>query len=442
MIKWDKIATLSKKKILAHQEKMLKELLQKKVPSVPAYHHWYTHDNIAYKRYSSLADFKKLPFTSRSDIVANTVSPAKPKEYVYAPSSKSLKEDAQITDLYLSAGTTGEPVEVFSSRADRATDAVVSSRIHSILGMNDHSQRMLTTLHPAIPLWQRAHRHLSGEFIGTHLGSGTAMPSSLLLTRMKQMQTDLLVGHPGYLYYLSTIAQAKNILSVKKLFVAGDVSKALRNRLRSAYHADVHSFYSFVEGRATWVESRPGHGYHLYPDLEYVEIIDPKTGELVSDGDAGEIVYTSLGWQGTTLIRYRTGDLCDGITWEKAENGMTTPRLMGVRRSQQEKECKVSSSRTLTLPHSYFSFLYDMPKVIDWQVAFSKKARVGTDEIYIYVACVQSDFAQLKKDIVDRVDQDHGVKVNVVYKATNVLHNSLGYERSLLCEKRFLNAKI
>ena len=82
------------------------------------------------------------------------------------------------------------------------------------------------------------------------------------------------------------------------------------------------STYGFTEAKMAWCEclfpvgSEPS-GYHLYPDLGIVEVIDPETGALKDDGQPGEIVFTSLDARGSCVLRYRTGDLIEGgLTYE------------------------------------------------------------------------------------------------------------------------------
>jgi phenylacetate-coenzyme A ligase PaaK-like adenylate-forming protein len=77
-----------------------------------------------------------------------------------------------------------------------------------------------------------------------------------------------------------------------------------------------------------WVEPS---GYHLYPDLGIVEIVDPETGAPKDDGQSGEIVFTSLDARGSCVLRYRTGDMIEGgLTYEPCPYcRRTMPRLLG-----------------------------------------------------------------------------------------------------------------
>ena len=75
--------------------------------------------------------------------------------------------------------------------------------------------------------------------------------------------------------------------------------------------------YGFTEAKMAWPEcpypeGAESAGFHLYPDFGIIEIVDPKTGEPVGEGQPGEIVFTPLDARGTVVLRYRTGDLIDG----------------------------------------------------------------------------------------------------------------------------------
>src|SRR5207302_5822236 len=99
---------------------------------------------------------------------------------------------------------------------------------------------------------------------------------------------------------------------------------------------DVLATYGFTEAKMAFAEcpfpeNEKPSGYHTFPDLGIVEIIDPKTGEPVANGEPGEIVFTPLAARGSVVLRYRTGDCIDGgIVFEKCPHcGRRWPRLVG-----------------------------------------------------------------------------------------------------------------
>ena len=81
-----------------------------------------------------------------------------------------------------------------------------------------------------------------------------------------------------------------------------------------------------TSNRAVWAECSPDSGLHVYPDLEVVEVLDPTTG-APTDG-RGDLTVTSVGWHGTVLVRYQTGDEVEGLATGACRNcGHTVPRV-------------------------------------------------------------------------------------------------------------------
>ena len=90
---------------------------------------------------------------------------------------------------------------------------------------------------------------------------------------------------------------------------------------QGARNVYIFGTYGFTEARTAWAEcpteNHLSSGYHLYPDKEIFEIIDPATGEVKDDDEDGELVYTSLDSRASVMLRYRTGDIVKGgITHE------------------------------------------------------------------------------------------------------------------------------
>ena len=86
-----------------------------------------------------------------------------------------------------------------------------------------------------------------------------------------------------------------------------------------------------AEGRVLWPQCREGAasptGWHTYPDLDLVELVDPETGVATTNG--GEVTLTQLGLHGSALLRWRTGDVVDGPLSNDAcpACGRTVPRV-------------------------------------------------------------------------------------------------------------------
>ena len=132
-------------------------------------------------------------------------------------------------------------------------------------------------------------------------------------------------------------ADLRTVLTVGAPLAPSDRAHLAVAVTTSGLSARVVGTYHVPEGRVIWAECRPpdsassteSFGYHGYPDLEVIEVLDHETGRPVPQGTPGELAYTGLDWRGTCLIRYRTGDLVTGGMTERAcpNCGRLVPRL-------------------------------------------------------------------------------------------------------------------
>jgi phenylacetate-coenzyme A ligase PaaK-like adenylate-forming protein len=153
------------------------------------------------------------------------------------------------------------------------------------------------------------------------------------------------------------------------------------------------------------VDAEPS-GYHLYPDLGIVEIIDPETGALKDDGQPGEIVFTSLDARGSCVLRYRTGDIVEGgLTYEPCPHcRRLTPRLLGrISRCSDIREMQLDKVKgTLVDFNELEHVLDDMPRVGSWQIELRKANDdpLDVDELVLHVCLAEGgDESSISKEI-------------------------------------------
>ncbi|HTG45902.1 MAG TPA: phenylacetate--CoA ligase family protein, partial [Verrucomicrobiae bacterium] len=154
--------------------------------------------------------------------------------------------------------------------------------------------------------------------------------------------------------------------------------------------------YGFTEAKMAFAEcphpagAEPS-GYHLFPDLGLVEVIDPKTGEVLPPGHAGEIVFTPLDARGSVVLRYRTGDYIEGgLTYDPCPYcGRTLPRLVGrISRSSEFKTMQLDKIKgTLVDFNQLEHVLDDAPNVGAWQLEIRKvnDDPLDLDELILHV---------------------------------------------------------
>lgn len=120
-----------------------------------------------------------------------------------------------------------------------------------------------------------------------------------------------IVGIPMQVLYLSRRKSEVFKRRIKKVLLSTDyVPEVLIHELTQEYECSVFSHYGMTEmGYGGGVECEALNGYHMREADLYFEIINPETGQVVEDGQYGEVVFTTLGRQAMPLIRYRTGDI-------------------------------------------------------------------------------------------------------------------------------------
>jgi phenylacetate-coenzyme A ligase PaaK-like adenylate-forming protein len=191
----------------------------------------------------------------------------------------------------------------------------------------------------------------------------------------------------------------------------------------------VHSVLGFTEARKCWTEC-PGEadaGFHMYPDLEMIEILDPETDRPMDDGSTGELVYTSLVGRGSCVIRDRTGDLIvGGMTWRTCPHcGRTVPRLASqIERVSNLKNFQLSKVKgTLVNLNVFKDELDNDVRVEEWQLVIKKRNDdpCDLDELHLNLALVGSvrpeQYDEVATAIERRLFQVSEVRVN----ATRVL---------------------
>ena len=142
-------------------------------------------------------------------------------------------------------------------------------------------------------------------------------------------------------------------------------------------------------------------GFHLYPDMEIVEIVDPDTGKQMGEGETGELVYTCLDGRGSTIVRYRTGHL------ERISN---------------MKDFQLSKVKgTLVNLNLFKEELDNDERVEEWQLVIRKKDDdpYGVDEIHLNLAlatqCAGKDQGKISESIGNRLRQATEVSMNDIH---------------------------
>ena len=293
---------------------------------------------------------------------------------------------------------------------------------------------------------------MSTQILSLQTGGGKILGTKGICKSVKGLNATVLVGIPGYIYHLLKVATEMKLQfkSLKYIVLGGErVPSGLRTKMHDilktmgAKKPTILSTYAFTEGRIAWPQCHEKSGYHLYPDLEFVEIVDKK-GERVEDGERGEIVYTALDWRGSVVLRYKTGDISNLETGRCPYCNRTVPRIgLSIERSSEIKELNLKKIKgTLVNLNVFFPLFMGHPKVKEWQLEIRKKNNdpYELDELIIYVAPKAGvNFSTLKKDLNEKIKTQTEIEPNSIIKCTEAdLRKRLGIETELK-EKRIID---
>lgn len=265
-----------------------------------------------------IEDLHKLPFMKKDDLR---------EAYPYGLLAKPLSECVRIQST---SGTTGRRVVAFYTQHDldlwedccaRAIVAAGGTKddvVHISYGYG------LFTGGPG----------LNG---GSHkLGSLTLPMSSGNTERQLQFMTDLgstiLCCTPSYAAYLAEAVAERGLKDKIKLkagiFGAEAWTEEMRKSIEEGLGIKAYDIYGLTEisGPGVSFECSEQKGMHINEDHFIAEIINPETGEVLPEGEKGELVFTSITKEAFPLIRYRTRDLCV-LSREKCSCGRTHIRM-------------------------------------------------------------------------------------------------------------------
>jgi phenylacetate-CoA ligase len=297
---WNKkMETLKPADLQALQLKLLKKTLRS-VQNVEFYRKQFDNAGIAASDLKTIDDIQKFPFTKKQDL-----RDGYPFGFFAVPMRKIVR-------IHTTSGTTGKPTVVGYTRKDLDTWANLIARNMTMIGIgkDDIFQNMVN------------YGMFTGG-LGFHYGAEkigmTVIPSATGNTRRQiEMIRDFGVTTihctPSYAMHLSEVAEemGETLESLKTgIFGAEPWSDTMRHTLENRLGVTAYDSYGMSElfGPGVAFECPERDGLHIWHDSYLVEIINPKTGERLSDGERGELVVTPLVKEAMPLIRYRTGDI-------------------------------------------------------------------------------------------------------------------------------------
>ena len=299
----DPIEIASRDEITALQVKRLKWSLHHAYDNVPFYKQSFDDAGVHPDDLTTLADLAKFPFTVKTDLRAN-----------YPFGMFAVPQD-QVARIHASSGTTGQPTVVGYTNRDLNNWAYVVARSLRAAGLQRGD--MLHNAYGYGLFTGGLGIHLGSDALGltTYPISGGMTPRQVRL--IEDFKPKGITVTPSYaLSILDEFAEQgldprKSSLEVG-IFGAEPWTNAMRQEIEQAFDMHAVDIYGLSEVMGPGVSMEcveTKDGLHIWEDHFYPEIINPETGELVEDGEMGELVFTSLTKEAFPIIRYRTRDL-------------------------------------------------------------------------------------------------------------------------------------
>ena len=261
--------------------------------------HWREH-GIKASDIRTFEDLTKVPMTE-------------PKELADAPNDFLCVSQTKVMRAFTTSGTSGTRKRLFYTRDDvlNIVDSIAAALKDAGMTKADTLQIMF----PTIASWDPG-LMLEGacKVAGLNAVKASTVDIEAQLKTMRERKTTMMIGLTSFIYRITVLAREKEDLrafGMKAIILSAEpLPEVMRHEIEEAWGCKALSQYGMTEmGLATTIECRAHDGLHVNDADFLAEIIDPETGEHVGNREEGELIWTSLSFQGSPLVRYRSYDI-------------------------------------------------------------------------------------------------------------------------------------
>ncbi|MDN5763339.1 MAG: phenylacetate--CoA ligase, partial [Microlunatus sp.] len=350
---------------------------------------------------TELADLAKFPFTVKTDL-----------RDTYPFGMFAVQMD-QIRRIHASSGTTGKPIVVGYTQNDLDMWAgVVARSIRAAggrRGMIVHNAYGYGLFTGGLGL------HAGAERLGCAVVPMSGGQTERQVQLITDFRPDIIVVTPSYMMTLLDemerlgIDPRKTSLKVG-VFGAEPWTEEMRREMEQKLDMHAVDIYGLTEvvGPGVACETvETKDGLHIWEDHFYPEIIDPQSGEVLPDGQVGELVFTSLSKEAFPVVRYRTRDL--------------TRLLPGTARSFRRMEKITGRSDDMIIlrgvnlfPSQIEEILLAIPGLTaQYQLELRRKGRMDVLDVKVEARpqVIEPDWETLAKQVKGRIKDVIGVSV-------------------------------
>jgi len=330
----------------------------------PFYHRLFQQHHVKPSDVTSFKDLAKFPLTNPTDLQENL------KSFFCVPEDKFIK-------VFTTSGTTSAPKKAYLTQRD----------INSIINSSVTGMRLIYHITPrdiirltfeegyGIEIWgnRYCYERVFGEIGALTLVTGRLKVEDELKILLDYKPTVFMDVSSRVNYLTTEIKKLHDLKSLgitRILLGAEPTPNAMRKKIEAEWNADVFMGYGTTEiGMNMAAECEEKHGMHLTETNFFTEVIDPSSGELLEDGEVGELVFTTLDREGMPFIRYRSHDL-GRIIPDRCSCGLPLKKI--------EIKGRTDDMLPIGAGDNLFTRMFDeiifrQPGVIEYQAIFERK---------------------------------------------------------------------
>jgi phenylacetate-CoA ligase len=271
--------------------------------NVPHYRKAFDEAGVRPDDLRELADLARFPFTAKADLRENY------------PFGMFAVPREQVARIHASSGTTGRPTVVGYTKDDIDTWAEVMAR--SIEAAGGRPGDMVHVAYGYGLFTGGIGAHYGAERLGCTVVPVSGGMTERQVQLIRDFEPRIIMVTPSYFLAILDEMEAQGMdpkdcsLEIG-IFGAEPWTQRMREEVQNRTHLKAVDIYGLSEVMGPGVSQESGatqDGLHIWEDHFYPEVVDPISGEVLPEGEEGELVFTTLTKQAMPVVRYRTRDL-------------------------------------------------------------------------------------------------------------------------------------
>lgn len=346
-----KIETMPRRELVKVRDFKIRRIIKWAYEKSPFYHKRFRELGIAPDDVKGYGDLSKVPVLFKVDL--------RKDQYENPPLGSIAVPDlaSEAVRLYSTTGTTGTPTLSAWTREEWDYAIECTARLaHWMPGGRPGEGYMLflpfERYYGGGPFFADAAYRVGMKAYC----AGTTLPIDRVVNDVERLKPEQVFGTPTFLAILGQALKESGIQPpFKRVVVGGEpLTVEARKKLQTLYPlvgGNVFEVYGSVEsGGPTLVECSAHQGLHTSEDALAWEVVDPETGEVVGEGEKGELVFTCLNSFAQPLIRYSTGDIAiNNWVFEACPCGRTHARMAEIPKGRATHVVKVGATSLLPI---------------------------------------------------------------------------------------------